>query len=95
MTSRFCRCALPLARPGGDQVSWIPSVDREPKGVKAVTITGQDPAFLRMEREPGGWRYAGAAASHAHLDQPSKWSAVGLCWANSEHPVVDVVSVTP
>jgi hypothetical protein len=75
-----CRCGLLLTPPSNDH-HWLPSRDPEPgPHVQAVALCGQDPAILRSERTPDGWRFHGAAATYPDLIPPkpgSAWAAAG------------------
>ncbi len=54
-----CRCHLPVDPPL-DLPHWWPCRDPEPaKHVVAVAMYGQQPAFLRRVRVPGGWHTQG------------------------------------
>jgi hypothetical protein len=85
--SRLCRCHREFASP---EWHWLPLRDPEPgTEVRAVVLYGDDPAFLRVVRVPGGWHGQGAAAPHPELTAPEPWAGVGRCWAGAQHPVVD------
>ena len=85
----LCRCHLPLEPPGG--IHWWPRRDAEPEtGVRAVALYGQDPGFLRRERVAGGWHTEGAGAAYPESTPPGPWARAGRCWAQVDHPVVDV-----
>jgi len=89
--SMTCRCGLPLQPPNGE--CWRPGLDAEPaSGVLAVALYGEDPGFLRRERVPGGWHTEGAAAAHPECTPPAPWQRTGICWAQVQHPVVDVTA---
>jgi hypothetical protein len=88
-----CRCGLLLTAPPNDH-HWLPSRDPEPgPHVQAVALCGQDPAILRSERTPGGWRSQGAAAIYPDDTPPKPWERVGRCWDGREHPVRDVTGL--
>ncbi|MDQ3663661.1 MAG: hypothetical protein M3353_03245, partial [Actinomycetota bacterium] len=84
-----CRCHLPLGEPA--ERHWWPTRDPEPDTtVRAVTLAGRQPWFLRAERHPDGWHTAGCGAAHPDSTPARGWGDVGRCWAGVHHPVVDV-----
>ncbi len=86
-----CRCHLPLGPPL--ERHWLPWRDPEPElTVLAVALHGQDPAFLRRVRVPGGWHGQGLGAAHPDVTPPRLWADIGRCWDGVEHPVVDVTA---
>jgi hypothetical protein len=60
--------------------------------VRTVALHGQQPAFLRAERDGDSWRTAGHAAAHPEGSSPRPWGELGRCWAETEHAVVDVTT---
>ncbi|MGH3568363.1 MAG: hypothetical protein ACRDRH_20505 [Pseudonocardia sp.] len=61
--------------------------------MRAVALYGQDPRILRRRRVPGGWHGEGLAASYPDRTPPVPWPEAGRCWAEVDHPVVDVTGV--
>ncbi len=58
--------------------------------MRAVASYGQDPGFLRRVRVAGGWHTVGLEAAHPDCTPPAPWAESGRCWAQVDHPVVDV-----
>ncbi|MBA2309866.1 MAG: hypothetical protein H0W01_11390 [Pseudonocardiales bacterium] len=89
-----CRCHLPFDPPVGPH--WWPSRDPEPATtVRTVALAGQDPAFLRAERDAAGWRTEGLGAAYPESTPARGWGDVGHCWDGVEHAVVDVTPRGP
>lgn len=86
-----CRCGLPVDPPEDTGPHWWPARDPEPlPTVRAVALVGEDAGFLRAERDGTGWRTAGHAAAHPGYAPARMWGELGVCWAGTEHAVVDV-----
>ncbi|MGI8798854.1 MAG: hypothetical protein ACR2GE_06100 [Pseudonocardia sp.] len=57
--------------------------------MRAVALVGEDPSFLRTERDGAGWRTAGLGAAYPDCTPPRRWGELGRCWDGIEHAVVD------
>lgn len=88
-----CRCHLPIDPPDDTGPHRWPAREPEPAAtVRAVALVGQDPIFLRAERDGAGWRTAGHAAAHPGCVPARLWRELGVCWAGTSHAVIDVTS---
>jgi len=87
---------LPLDPPA-EVKHWHPTREAAPDYVTTVVRYGQGPEIRRAERIPGStaWIERGAMVNfYADRTPPMRWSEVGVCWAWTPHPVVEVTYET-
>ena len=88
-----CRCGLDTEPPTGAKW-WRPDLDDDPgRTVNVVALRGAAPDLRRAARRTDGegWDEHGAMVNfYADITPPMGWDQVGVCWANTAHPVVAV-----
>src|SRR4051812_16936022 len=88
-----CPCGLPTAPPEGVDW-WRPDLDLDPGPPLFVVVRyGEDPEVRRAVRlgNDAGWaEYGWRVNLFADITPPLLWARVGLCWADTPHPVIAV-----
>ena len=68
---------------------WFPSIDPPARGLSTVVRFGEPASCRRAVRVPSGWLVRGASVEcPGRPDVVLAWERLGLCWADTEHPVV-------
>jgi hypothetical protein len=83
-----CDCGLPLDPPAEGDYYWA-SIEPPDADLSTVVRYGEHPTYRRAVRVPSGWIVRGTAVERpGRPDVILRWERLGMCWADTEHPVV-------
>jgi hypothetical protein len=83
-----CECGLPLDPPTEGGYYWA-SLEQPDDDLATVVRYGEHPRYRRAVRVPAGWMLRGASVERpGRPDVILRWECIGMCWADTEHPVV-------